>query len=914
MKTKLLLILFAFFAITGGYSQSSLWTKTSEGKLNLLEKVDRDSSPKEYQLFHLNLEALKTQLSAAPSRESNEVSQVVVSFPNAEGKLERFRIYESSVMAPELAKTLPQVQSYIGQGIDDPAASMAITNTIFGLHVMTLSSKGTYYVDPYTLDHKNYIVYNKASLTTTKTFQCHTEGVAREISSEEPTVFASDSRFRTYRLAMACTIEYAAFHVAAAVAAGTLPSFSTTAQKKDAVLAAMNVTVARINIEYEKDMSLRMQLVANNRDIIFITSDSFDNTNENNALLNQSQTVIAAAIGLTNFDIGHTVSTGGGGVAQSPSVCMSSGKARGVTGLPSPVGDPYDIDFVAHEVGHQFGASHTFNGVGGNCSIPDPLTGDPGTRSATNAVEPGSGSTIMAYAGICSPVDVQSNSDSYFHAISIAQMVAHITGAGNCVAGVANGNTPPSVPALPNYTVPVGTPFVLKGSATDANGDVLTYCWEQTNPGATTDSPSATSSNSNPNFRSFAPSASPNRYFPSLATLTGNASPWEVLPNVARTMNFALTVRDNKTPSGGQTSRQNTTVTFNAAAGPFTVTSQNTDGISWTQGTTQTVTWNVANTNAAPFNTANVNILLSTDGGLTYPTVLVANTPNDGTQAFTVPNVAAPFCRIMVEAIGNIYFALNTKTFAIGYTVTNQCITYTNSTPFNVADGTGGGTAVLGPVATSVINVPTTSAITDVSVTVNGTHGADISDWRMAFAHPDGTSSIFWNFNCYVPTNLIRGMNLTFNDAGPALTCSNPATGTFKPFATFAPFLNKPANGNWTLLVADGFAANVGTINSWSVQICSAVGVLNTKNFGLADFKIYPNPNKGNFTVQFNSDSSNEIKVGVHDIRGRLILDKSFQNTGLFSENLQLSNVQAGIYMVTVQDGERKEVKKIVVE
>lgn len=911
MKRILLLIVFVF-AFSAGYSQSSpLWTKTSAQSLDAMRKATRTSMPKEYQLYQLDYSKLKTQLESAPSRENTQSSGVVIAFPNAEGKLENYRIYESSVMEPELAAKHPEIQSYIGQGIDDPTAKIHFTTTLFGLHTMTLSGKGTSFIDPYTSDSKNYIVYNKSSLPKRQAFECHVED--NDAMVPPPSTAASDGKFRTYRLAMACTIEYAAFHINAAVTAGTLSPTATLAQKKAAVLAAMNVTVARVNSVYERDMSLRMQLVANNESIIFVDSDSFNN-NSASTLITQSQSVINAAIGNANYDIGHTVSTGGGGLAGLGVVCVTGQKARGITGSPEPVADAYDIDFVAHEMGHQFGAAHTFNGEGGNCTLPNPSIGDPGTRNAATAVEPGSGTTVMAYAGICDAVNVQDHSDDYFHAVSISQMVAHIAGTGNCVAGVDNGNNPPVVSPLTSYTIPKGTAFVLKGNGTDVNGDALTYCWEQTTVGATAVNPSATSTDSNPNFRSVSPSTSPNRYMPALpSVLSGNLTPtWEVIPSVARVMSFALTVRDNRTPNGGQTARQNMTVTFNDATGPFKVTSQNTDGISWTQGQTETITWDVAGTTGAPINTSNVNILLSTDGGLTFSTLL-ANTPNDGSEPITVPNVAAPFCRIMVEAANNIYYAVNAKTFAIGYTVTTTCNTYTNNTPFNVADGSGTTDAGNGPISSSIINVPSAVTISEVTVTVNGTH-PDVSDWIIALNHPDATQSIVWGYNCYVPTNFVGAMNVTFKDGAPALACTNPTVGTYKPLQPLAPFIGKTANGNWRLLVGDGFATKTGTINSWSIQVCSQTMVLSTQNFGLADFKIYPNPNKGNFNVQFNSESNNEIKIAIYDISGRQIFNKSYQNTGLFSENLQLNNVQSGVYLVNVIDGDKKEVKKIVIE
>jgi len=891
MKKLLPLIVFVLM-FSAGYSQSlPLWTKTSAEKLSVLEKADRSSMPQKFQIFHLDFSGLKSQLQMAPSRETGEVSNVIIAFPNPQGKLENYRIYESSVMAPELAKAHPEIQSYIGQGIDDPTARIHLTTTIFGLHTMTLSGRGTFYIDPYTKDVKNYIVYDKSDLTTSRNFECKVQENTVESMDVPLPPPASDGRFRTYRLAMACTVEYATFHVNAAVTAGTLSPTATLAQKKAAVLAAMNVTVARVSSVYERDMSLRMQLVANNESVIFVDADNFTN-DDAEALIDESQVVIDNAIGNTNYDIGHTVSTGGGGLAQSPAVCISSGKAKGITGSDAPVGDPYDIDYVAHEMGHQFGAAHTFNNSCGN------------NRQTGSAVEPGSGSTIMGYAGICSP-NVQNGSDAYFHAVSIAQMVSHITGNfGNCVPGVANGNTPPTVPALTSYTIPAGTPFVLRGSATDVNGDALTYCWEQTNSGVNTNLPSATSTTSNPNFRSVAPSSSPNRYFPSLANIvSGGTSPWEVIPTVARTLNFALTVRDNRSPNGGQTTRQNMTVTTSTAAGPFTVTSQNTDGITWTQGQTQTVTWNVANTTAAPFNTANVNILLSTDGGLTYPTVLVANTPNDGSQTITVPNTAAPFCRIMVESVGNIFYAINSKTFAIGYTVTNTCNTYTTNTAFAIPDNNQNFTV-------RATSIPTTANISDVNVAVNISH-TYLADLQVVLVNPAQTLvPLFLNACDGVTTSL----NATFDDQGTNVTCGAVITGNILPAEPLSIYNGTNPQGNWLFAVRDLAAQDTGTVNSFSITICSQTAVLSTENFRLADFKIYPNPNNGTFNIQFNSDSSNEIKVGVHDIRGREIFNQSYQNTGLFSQSLQLSNAQSGIYLVTVQDGDKKEVKKIVIQ
>ena len=901
MKKLLLSLTITLFLTQCIVAQKSVWKNVTTESLSSQEKLKRDSNPSEFEVFALDLSTLKTELQRAPSRDNlGQTSNVILEFPKPDGKLESYRIYESSVMHPDLAARYQDIKTYVGQGIEDPSASISISTTLFGLHTMTLSGKnGTFYVDPYTVDLKNYMVYSKNKLTTTKTFSCNVldaNGNVLSDSKTQPntTLRTTDGKFRTYRLAMACTIEYALFHVTAAgLTAGT------AAQKTAAVLAAMVVSVARIDGVYEREMSLTMQLVPNNNLIIFVASDSFNNTNAN-TLINQSQTVIDGAIGSANYDIGHTVSTGGGGLAQLGCTCVNSSKARGITGSTSPVGDPYDIDYVAHEMGHEFGANHTFTGNQGSCA---------GNANNSTAVEPGSGTTIMAYAGICSPQDVQQHSDDYFHAVSLAEIFAHISPNSSCVPGVANNNAKPVIPTQSSYTIPNGTAFKLTAvGVTDPNGDALSYCWEQNNLGSVA-VPSATST-SGTNFRSLSPTTSPTRFFPSFSdVLAGNLVPtWEKVPTVARTLNFTLTARDNRSPNGGQTNSADMTVAFSSGA-PFAITSQAATGITWAGGTTQTITWNTGGV-SVPATTA-VKISLSIDGGITFPIIIAASTPSaSGTYSYTVPStISAPFCRIMIEPLNNIYYAVNSKEFAIGYSVVqNPCATYSDTVAFPIV------TQPAGNYTTRTLTVPTTAGtISSIKVYNTITH-AYLSDVQTDISSPLNPTTFVKLFNRSCG-NTSATLNLIFNDATPVIDCALTTQQTVSPDSALSAFVGQNPTGNWTFRVYDNYTGDDGTMNSWKIEICTqTITNLSNQDFGLAEFTLFPNPNKGNFTVQFNSTSNNDVNIAVHDLRGRTIFNKKYTNSGMFTQNLQLDNVQSGVYLVTVQEGENKVVKRIIVE
>lgn len=871
--------------------QNNPWRFDANSQSSNLDKVDRNFETQRFSVYQLDIESIKISLASAPNRESGQNSQTIISFPVAQGILQDFVIFKAPVLHPDLSSRFPGIESYVGISNQDKSVSIRFSVTSFGLHaVIYTPRKGTVYIDPYTKNGDYYMIYNRKDIATTRLFECLTINESEEASPvhfsprNNQQTQANTSILRRYRMAMACTVEYAAFHVNAAGA-----NTASEEDKKAVVLAAMNVTMTRVNGIYEREMSLTMELIPNNDQIIFINEDNFSNNNASQ-LINQSQQVINQVIGFTNYDIGHTVSTGGGGLAQLNSPCTTN-KARGITGLPSPVGDPFDVDYVAHEIGHQFGATHTFNNSCG------------GNRSNQTAVEPGSGNTIMAYAGICPP-NVQNNSNEHFHAVSLAQMDNFVAFNGNCSVNIPNGNTPPVIQPLTNYIIPNSTPFVLDAVASDVDNDVLTYCWEQTNNQISTQPP-ANLSTGGPNFRSLPPSLSSKRFFPNYQTILAGsvANTWEVVPAIERTMNFSLVVRDNQTPFGGQTARVNTTVTT-TSQGPFNVTSQNISGISWAINETEEITWNVSGTNSAPINTSLVNIYLSVDNGQNFDILLAENTPNDGTEMITVPDITpSTNCRIKVEPVGNIYFSINTQPFSIGF----DCDTYTFQANQPIPDGLGQNQA--GTPLVSNFAVEDDLLVDDLNVNIQINHSW-IGDLVVALKHPDGTQATLWNRNCN--NTSFANLNVTFQDGASSIICASPTSGTFAPNNALSVFDGKPRAGNWELIVTDFYNADTGSLVSWTLDFGCDTFSLN--EVVKQKFSIFPNPNQGSFQVSMKSIDNDPTSIMIYDLQGR----KIYQTNADFSQNnmlqIQLQQASHGFYLVQIQQGTHSETHKILVK
>jgi hypothetical protein len=580
--------------------------------------------------------------------------RVEIQLPMPDGKFGRFRAEESPVMEPLLAARYPQINTYRAQGVDDPAATARFGLTPAGFHAIVLTPSGTFYIDPYRRgDSVTHISYFKRDypLTEAHRFECQVlspDGFGPEPLTAESAANIAASRpnggtLRTYRLAFAADFEYSDFH-----------SDDMIPDKAEVLANGIIPAVNRVNGIYEREVAVHMNLVANEDLIIFNTqADPYVNDN-GTQMLAANQATCDALIGPLNYDIGHVASTGGGGVAFLGVVC-SVQKAGGVTGLPAPTGDPYYVDYVAHEMGHQFGGNHTFNGSTGACSG--------GNRNETTAYEVGSGSTIQAYAGICAPQNLQPNSDDYFHSISYDEILTHISTEATCSVNIATGNTPPTIDAGADFNIPARTPFILTpASSTDADGDTLSYCWEEFDLGPAGDG--NTDNGSSPLLRSFNPSLSSSRMFPRLSDQLNNTSSYgEKLPNTTRTMNFRVTARDNRLGGGG-VEYDSMQVHVTSTAGPFAVTFPN-GGETWDVGTTHTITWDVANTELPPINAATVDIHLSTDGGQTFPILLASAVANNGAQNMTVPAVSTNHARVRVSANGNIFYDLSNSNFRI---------------------------------------------------------------------------------------------------------------------------------------------------------------------------------------------------------------------------------------------------------
>jgi len=735
MRLKLGLLIF-IMSTSFAFSQSNqLWQKQSISK-NISIKTSKQNLPQTH-IYSLDIESLRATLRDAPDRsENSRISNVILSFPNSEGKFESFRVIEASVLSPELQARYPDIRSYAGQGVDDPTAVIRFSISPLGFQSMRTSANNpASFIEVYSDDLSQYVVFKRADkIDYSNDFECTvTENMNRRMDSgSEGQRNADDGILRTYRLAVSTTGEYTAYH------GGT----------KALALAAINNTMTRVNGVFENEFNVTMILIGNNDDVIYTNSGS-DPYTSSGSYNGQLQSTLTSVIGESNYDIGHLFAraSNNGNAGCIGCVCVNGQKGSGFTSRTDPEGDPFDIDYVAHEMGHQFGGNHTWT-----------FNGNEGTNAQ---MEPGSGSTIMGYAGITGATDVQSNSDPYFHARSIEQITNYIKSR-SCQTNTNTGNAVPTANAGSNYTIPKGTPFVLDGSGSDADsGDVLTYCWEQYDENNASTTYPSTTATTGVAFRSFSPTTDTKRYFPRLSTVKTGATSWqwEAVPNVARTLNFRMTVRDNVAGSANNNS-DDTVITVNGNAGPFVVNAPNTN-VTWNAGTTQSVTWNVAGTTGNGVNAANVDIFLSTDGGNTYPIALASNVSNDGSHDILVPNNQGTQNRIMVRGSNHVFFDISNSNFEIAGTVICNATTPTGIN----ASGVGATSATLGwnAVAGASYNLQyrvvgsgswTTVSVSGVSSALSGLSTLTQYEARVRSKCPDNSTSAYSNIINFTTTEV----------------------------------------------------------------------------------------------------------------------------------------------------------------
>nr|MBA4140042.1 fibronectin type III domain-containing protein [Segetibacter sp.] len=757
MKKLLLQITLLVLLTVSGFSQTNrFWSVNNENRSNIIadKSVLRQSFPKEVKLFNFNFEPFKQALFSIIDNKSFRKS-TVISLPNALGGIEEFEVYEASNFEPALQAQFPEIRSYSGKGITDKYATLKLSISPQGIQTMVFrTEKDNEFIEPYSKDHRIYSVYSSRREKGALPWNCSTEDrqMASELgaqASSSNVVARSTGDLKTMRLAQSVTAEYSNYFGA------------TGASQVSLVLAAINNTLARCNGVYEKDLAVHLNLVAASTNVIYYnaSTDPYDpaSTGAGGTWNAQLQKTLTSVIGEANYDIGHLfgASGGGGNAGCIGCICTNGSKGSGFTSPADgvPQGDNFDIDYVVHEVGHQMGANHTFSYSNEGTDVNKEI---------------GSGITIMGYAGITAQ-DVAPHSIDIYHEASIAQIQSNLA-TKTCPVTAAISNTTPVVATVSNYTIPKSTPFALTGSATDADaGDVLTYCWEENDNASSsqtgTSSKASATKASGPNWLSFRPITSPTRYFPQLSTILagglttgplpgGDAGTTiEALSSVARTLNFRLTVRDNAVYSStapvsvGQTNSTDMVVTVNAASGPFSVTAPNTT-VSWAGGSSQTITWAVASTTAAPVNCANVKISLSTDGGQTFPGVLAANTPNDGTEMLTIPNTATTTARIKVEAVGNIFFDISNTNFTIAAGTGCGAPSGLTSSAVTTSGATVSWSAVSGAASYDVDYKLTSSgtwtnaatATTSTSVAISGLASSSVYDWRVRTNCSSGSS------------------------------------------------------------------------------------------------------------------------------------------------------------------------------
>lgn len=742
--------------------------------------------------YQIDVDQIEMQMVGVAHREDPFSGFIAnIQLPHPDGTFHAYRAKENNTLHPDLRSKFVGIHTYDATGVEEPAF-VKWDVTLSGFHAMIMRpGKSTIYIDPAIKGNRDYyIVYERSEYVTTDNLSCD---VASQISSERngqvlpgQNLFSyTTCELRTYRAAIAATGEYTSYH------GGTVA----------AAQSAQAVTMNRVNGVFERDMAITMVIVANNDQIIYTNAGSDPYTNGTpGTMINQNQTNVDNVIGSANYDIGHVFGTNSGGLAGLGVVCIGGQKARGVTGSANPIGDPFDIDYVAHEMGHQFNANHTqYN----TCN-----------RNNATAMEPGSASTIMGYAGICAP-NVQSNSDDHFHGISLEEIGNHLAST-SCPVTTSISNSPPTITATNgNVTVPAGTPFALTATVTDPDGDPVSYCWEQMDNTGNAPQPPQATNTQGPQFRSNSPTTDPTRYFPNLTDLAAGVTPtWEVVPTVSRTMNFRLSVRDNSSAAGGCNDFTDVTVSTDDGSGPFIVQYPSNAGIVWNAFTSETVTWDVANTDQAPVACANVDILLSTDGGLTYPIILATSVPNDGSESIIVPNVGTVEARVMVICSNGTFFDISDNDFEIvessfDYTLTTTPTTLTACQPADV---------------TYLIDIGSIGGYNDpVTLSVSGVPSGATSSFSASPVTPAGSSAlVISNTGAVTPGTY----TLTITANSTSGTKTNDVTLIISAGAPTVPTLTNPANATLgvTIPTTLDWSAVTGAGITYEVDIASDAG------------------------------------------------------------------------------------------
>ena len=645
-KIKLLILAVVVFCGAQAGASEQIWQEVSATNARGVTAYQRH-----YQLDSPALRATLQNVTLA----GGPGSVRFISLPMPDGSLAVFEIHESPIMQEGLAQRYPGIKTYKVRGIDDPIATGRIDITPRGFHAMLHTSQGRLFIDPHSGSQQpdRYLARTRNAASSSGR-SCSV--IEPRLSADLPPGPAARSAARIpgsllqYRLAVSATEEYV----------NAIPG-RTIADAQSEIITAIN----RVNVIYERDLGIRLMLVDDNQ-LLIENGNNVDFSNDDNTrLISENQVWIDSVITSSKYDVGHVFSSGSGGLAELGSVCADGSKARGVSGIFDPTGDPFYIDFVAHEIGHQFNADHSFNGSSVSC-----LSG----RNPATAFEPGSGSTIMAYAGICGVEDLQLNSDATFHAGSIDQVNNFTAGAGSCSSLIpaVNLNVPagnlnePQINDIADRTIPANTPFVLDGSASDADGDTLLYQWDQMDVGCPTDASSfGTDTGFNGLFRSYQPRTESERHFPALGTqLQGLYDDAEVLPCNNRDINLRFTARDGF--SGQDTDDVKITVRDTGAA--FEITNLN-DGQEITSPESFTVNWRVAGTTAAPISCASVDIdLLTFNAALTTYSVHPLQTAlNDGSADVSiVPATSShPRALIRVACSNNVFYDISNAPFRI---------------------------------------------------------------------------------------------------------------------------------------------------------------------------------------------------------------------------------------------------------